>query len=235
LKPPSPSGVMRRAGRSGQSVLFEGSVAVLGSFYRFRDTAREEVVPPMVAEIYFLSASMKTDSLTVKDQGITSVWIISYASHQLTAADDMSPPTVFVCPPCAPIRCGRPQTRGPSQKPLLMGKRSRGGTSWRARTAAVKRKGHVRIGEEERTGPQSLNTNVLLMPRCEGHQEHTLKGAFIAASVYDSDSLHHLSSDAHFSCSPSSNQFATLQPPGMAAYICINLMEFLLALSPGQG
>lgn len=36
-------------------------------------------------------------------------------------------------------------------------------------------------GEVQR--PQSLNTNVLLMPRCEGHQEHELKEAFIVASV----------------------------------------------------
>lgn len=33
--------------------------------------------------------------------------------------------------------------------------------------------------------PQSLNTNVLLMPRCEGHQEHKLNEAFIVASVYN--------------------------------------------------
>lgn len=33
--------------------------------------------------------------------------------------------------------------------------------------------------------PQSLNTNVLLMPRCEGHQEHGLNEAFIVASVYN--------------------------------------------------
>lgn len=33
--------------------------------------------------------------------------------------------------------------------------------------------------------PQSLNTNVLLMPRCEGHQEHGLDEAFIVASVYN--------------------------------------------------
>lgn len=33
--------------------------------------------------------------------------------------------------------------------------------------------------------PQSLNTNVLLMPRCEGRQEHGLNEAFIVASVYN--------------------------------------------------
>lgn len=33
--------------------------------------------------------------------------------------------------------------------------------------------------------PQSLNTNVLLMPHCEGHQEHKLNEAFIVASVYN--------------------------------------------------
>jgi len=35
--------------------------------------------------------------------------------------------------------------------------------------------------------PQSLNTNVLLMPCCEGHEEHKLNEAFIVASVYNND------------------------------------------------
>lgn len=52
-------------------------------------------------------------------------------------------------------------------------------------TAAVKWKGHSGIREEECRAPQSLNTNVLLMPGCEGHQEHKLNEAFIVASVYN--------------------------------------------------
>lgn len=55
-------------------------------------------------------------------------------------------------------------------------------------TAAVKWKGHGGIREGGVQRPQSLNTNVLLMPRCEGHQEHKLNEAFIVASVYNNDS-----------------------------------------------
>lgn len=45
--------------------------------------------------------------------------------------------------------------------------------------------------------PQSLNTNVLLMPRCEGHQEHKLNEAFIVASVYNNHLPPSLLSDTH--------------------------------------
>lgn len=68
--------------------------------------------------------------------------------------------------------------------------------SLRPQTAAVKWKGHGGIMEEECRGPQSLSTNVLLMSRCEGHQEHGLNEAFIVASVYNNVSPF-LSSDTH--------------------------------------
>lgn len=69
--------------------------------------------------------------------------------------------------------------------------------------------------------PQSLNTNVLLMPGCEGHQEHKLNEAFIAASVYNKipppltqthTQLKLARARTHFVFSPLSNQSATLQP-----------------------
>lgn len=70
--------------------------------------------------------------------------------------------------------------------------------------------------------PQSLNPNVLLMPGCEGHQEHKLNEGFIVASVYNNPPLRHHPPDtlahththmrAHFVSVPLSNQFATLHP-----------------------
>lgn len=73
--------------------------------------------------------------------------------------------------------------------------------------------------------PQSLNTNVLLMPCCEGHQEHALKEAFIVASVYNNvppptpQTHTHTQTHTdlarahtHFVSDPLSNQSATLQP-----------------------
>lgn len=69
--------------------------------------------------------------------------------------------------------------------------------------------------------PQSLNTNVLLMPGCEGHQEHRLNEAFIAASVYNKipppfaqtrTQLKLARVRTHFVSGPLSNQSATLQP-----------------------
>lgn len=48
--------------------------------------------------------------------------------------------------------------------------------------------------------PQSLNTNVLLMPRCEGHQEHKLNEAFIVASVYNNASPSPPHTHTHMHC-----------------------------------
>lgn len=98
-------------------------------------------------------------------------------------------------------------------------------SSLHPQTAAVKWKGHAwdQGGGVQR--PQSLNTNVLLMPHCEGHQEHKLNEAFIVASVYNNDPTSVFShtytvkvstcARTHFVSGPLSNQSATLQPSAL--------------------